>query len=78
MPGMKKGLNAYGFTAQDHAAEWVEAIGMMRGCENIEDHMNDLKLSVRHPYWQPRIDDRVLRIIEGQLELLREIIGRKE
>ena len=64
--------------AQAHRHEYKDALRWMKEPARIEDHENDLKLSVKHPYWQPRLDDRALRIIEGQVELLREIIGRKE
>ena len=74
----KKGKSRFEFSAQSHAAEWVEALGLVREPERIEDHENDLKLSVKHPYWQPHIDDRALRIIEGQVELLRELLRGTE
>ena len=57
--------------AEAHSDGFKEALKWMREPEDIEDHKNDLKLSVKHPYWQPQIDDRALRIMEGQLEVLK-------
>lgn len=66
------------FSAQEHAAEWVEALGLMKEPDGLEKIENDVKYSVKHPYWKPHIDDKALRIMEAQMEVLKAMYALGE
>jgi hypothetical protein len=61
--------------AAAHGDGYVEALKWMKEPERIENHINDMALSVEHPYWRGDKEERerVLSILDRQLELLRVI-----
>ncbi len=65
--------------AAAHGDGYVEALKWMREPEDIENHINEMALSVEHPYWRGDKEERerVLNILDHQLELLRVIYPTK-